>query len=222
MGQLQQRDAKRPYVGTRVVAAATAVRVVNQHTVITAALHTGCRPAAPLPCHLRLQCLQPHPPAPTSTAPLSSLAHDLGSRAPTAPPMLHSWSNLRSAAALASTHPWLCSMTSGAIQQGVPTNVLRDIMRLPQEPPRCTGGGMNGTVSSRSGWPGLCVAVSDCVSPASQVAGAHADANNQPQPNPPVNPTPKPLTSSVAATPKSASSTWPLLSSRMLPACNDG
>ena len=93
--------------------------------------------------------------------------------------MLHSWSNHRSAVALASTHPWLCSMTSGAIQQGVPPNVLRDIMRLPQEPPRCAGGSMNGTVSSRWGWPGLCAAVSGCVSPASQVAGA------QPQPTSP-------------------------------------
>ena len=58
-------------------------------------------------------------------------------------------------------HPRACSMTSGAIQQGVPTKVLRACCWLPQEPPR----------------------------------------------------------SMVAVTPKSASSTCPLLSIRMLPAC---
>ena len=33
-------------------------------------------------------------------------------------------------------HPVVCSMTSGAIQQGVPTKVLRAMFWLPQEPPR--------------------------------------------------------------------------------------
>ena len=35
-----------------------------------------------------------------------------------------------------STHPMVCSMTSGAIQQGVPTNVMRDLLSVPQEVPR--------------------------------------------------------------------------------------
>ena len=58
-------------------------------------------------------------------------------------------------------HPWVCSMTSGAIQQGVPTKVLRAL----------------------GWWP--------------------HDA----------------LRSMLAATPKSASSTVPSVSTRMLPAC---
>ena len=58
-------------------------------------------------------------------------------------------------------HPCVCSMTSGAIQQGVPTKVLRATGWFPQDPPR----------------------------------------------------------SMVAATPKSASNTWPVLSISMLPAC---
>ena len=58
-------------------------------------------------------------------------------------------------------HPCVCSMTSGAIQQGVPTKVLRAICWLPQDPPR----------------------------------------------------------SMVAATPKSARSTCPSFSIKMLPAC---
>lgn len=33
-------------------------------------------------------------------------------------------------------HPCVCSMTSGAIQQGVPTKVLRATFLLPHEPPR--------------------------------------------------------------------------------------
>ena len=33
-------------------------------------------------------------------------------------------------------HPVVCSMTSGAILQGVPTKVLRAMFWLPQEPPR--------------------------------------------------------------------------------------
>ena len=33
-------------------------------------------------------------------------------------------------------HPWVCSMTSGAIQQGVPTKVFREMFLFPQEPPR--------------------------------------------------------------------------------------
>ena len=39
-------------------------------------------------------------------------------------------------AARSRTDPWACSMTSGAIQQGVPTKVLRACCWLPQEPPR--------------------------------------------------------------------------------------
>lgn len=66
--------------------------------------------------------------------------------------------------AAGAAHPVVCSMTSGAIQHGVPTNVLRAMFWLPHEPPR----------------------------------------------------------SMVAATPKSASITWPLASIRMLPACAHG
>ncbi len=37
---------------------------------------------------------------------------------------------------LGDAHPWACSMTSGAIQQGVPTKVLRPPACWPQEPSR--------------------------------------------------------------------------------------
>lgn len=60
-------------------------------------------------------------------------------------------------------YPCVCSMTSGAIQQGVPTNVFLATGWFPQDPPR----------------------------------------------------------SIVAATPKSANRTWPVLSMRMLPACKE-
>lgn len=122
-------------------------------------------------------------------------------------------------------------MTSGAIQQGVPTNVLRDIMRLPHEPPRCkhVQSTQHIAVSGASGpvcreQPQLCgqrrqqggsPAQPPCRQTATRVAKHHcssAGLASRAQ-------RAQRLTSRVAATPKSASSTWPLLSSRMLPAC---
>ena len=75
-------------------------------------------------------------------------------------------------------HPCVCSMTSGAMKQGVPTNVLRD-----RYLPCCTA-------------PGVPCTLENC-------------------------PVFISARSMVAVTPKSASSTWPLVFSRTLAACAD-
>lgn len=93
------------------------VQQAKVHLYSTTALSKACR----IPLHTPLLS---HPPG------------DLVPPAVQTPPCCSCFQPPPAAPPGSTTHPCICSMTSGAIQQGVPTNVVRVTLSLPQDPPR--------------------------------------------------------------------------------------